>query len=156
MHENRGVSSNDRGKPLEQPAWQLVYVSSATRRIASTDLFEIEQVSQYKNARARITGVLLFHKKTFMQFLEGASPADVHTLQRIIRRDSRHHKLEVIRNSLIPRRQFEGWSMKLIERQDLQPGSGIVERKLKTVADATQLVAANARESLFIMRSMWA
>lgn len=156
MREHQGVSSNDRDRSLEEPAWQLVYVSSATRGIGPTELLEIEQISQYKNARARITGVLLFHKQTFMQFLEGASPADVHTLLRIIRRDSRHHKLEVIRNGLIPRRQFDGWSMKLVERQDLQPGSGIVERKLKAVPDATQVLAANARESLFIMRSMWA
>lgn len=62
------------------------------------------------NAKLGITGILLFHKGSFFQVLEG--PRDVvEGLYQSIRSDQRHSRITKILQESIPQRNFAEWTM---------------------------------------------
>jgi Sensors of blue-light using FAD len=88
----------------------LVYVSTATPLV---DLVEIQQLldrAQQRNARAGLTGVLLYDAGNFMQYVEG--PADALARVYASIRGSRLHTgvIEILREP-IRVREFPEWSM---------------------------------------------
>ena len=88
---------------------QLVYISSI-RRNATVDPSTILAQSRRNNARARITGLLFFDGKRFLQALEGEDAQVDATFERI-QRDERHHALVVLSNRSIEVREFGEWAM---------------------------------------------
>jgi hypothetical protein len=67
----------------------LVYVSVAQENVSKEDLFDILAKSREANAKAGITGMLLYKDGSFMQALEGEETA-VRDLYARISRDPRH------------------------------------------------------------------
>ena len=88
----------------------LVYVSSISRRFVVADLQEILHRSRENNARADITGLLLYRDGQFIQNLEGPEDA-VDRLYRKIRSDPRHHRVRTVLRSPLDVRLFADWSM---------------------------------------------
>ena len=66
--------------------------------------------SQRHNVINDITGAVVFGDGRFVQVLEGPEPAVVATLERI-RRDARHHDLQIVGPDPLSRRIFPDWSM---------------------------------------------
>ncbi len=92
------------------PLFGLVYVSTAT---PLADLAQIEQLldrAQERNARAGLTGVLLYDAGNFMQYVEGPADALARVYSSI--RGSRLHSgvIEILREP-IRTREFPEWSM---------------------------------------------
>ena len=90
--------------------FSLVYVSSAVRRFSRSDLEELLATSRDNNARAGITGMLLYKDGNFMQVLEGEEGA-VRDLYDKIGDDPRHRGEIVLREGFTEERQFPDWSM---------------------------------------------
>ncbi len=88
---------------------QLVYISSLKRH-AVADPAAILAQSRRNNARARVTGLLFFDGKRFLQALEGDDAAVDATFTRI-QQDDRHHALVVLSSREIERREFGEWAM---------------------------------------------
>ena len=88
---------------------QLVYISSIKRN-ATIDPSTILAQSRRNNARARITGLLFFDGKRFLQALEG-DEAQVDATFTRIQQDERHHALVVLSNRAIETREFGEWAM---------------------------------------------
>jgi hypothetical protein len=88
---------------------QLVYISSLKRQ-AVADPVAILSQSRRNNARARVTGLLFFDGKRFLQALEGDDAAVDATFARI-QQDDRHHALVVLSSREIERREFGEWAM---------------------------------------------
>lgn len=88
---------------------QLVYISSIRRQVA-VDPVTILAQSRRNNARARVTGLLFFDGKRFLQALEGEDAAVDATFARI-QQDDRHHALVVLSNRVIEQREFGEWAM---------------------------------------------
>jgi hypothetical protein len=88
---------------------QLVYISSIKRN-ATVDPSTILAQSRRNNARARITGLLFFDGKRFLQALEG-DEAQVDATFTRIQQDERHHALVVLSNRAIEAREFGEWAM---------------------------------------------
>ena len=88
---------------------QIVYISSLKRQ-AEADPAAILAQSRRNNARARVTGLLFFDGKRFLQALEGEDGAVDATFDRI-QQDARHHALVVLSNREIERREFGEWAM---------------------------------------------
>ncbi|MEH3159411.1 MAG: BLUF domain-containing protein [Sphingomonas taxi] len=88
---------------------QLVYISSM-RRDAQADPAAILATSRRNNAAARVTGLLFFDGKRFLQALEGEEAAVDATFARI-QKDERHHALVVLSNREIATREFGEWAM---------------------------------------------
>ncbi len=86
------------------------YLSSASRMLAASELEAILEVSRRNNAAAGVTGMLIHHEGTFIQYLEGPHDAVVAT-ERRIRRDRRHSGVLTLSQGTDGRRLFDGWSM---------------------------------------------
>jgi len=97
---------------------ELIYVSAATREMSPEDLVSLLDQSREKNARLNITGLLVYHKKEFMQLLEG-DKAEIFTLYETICRDDRNHHNHLMWDGPIKQRSFSDWAMAFIAPADL-------------------------------------
>ncbi|UEM24727.1 BLUF domain-containing protein (plasmid) [Skermanella mucosa] len=77
--------------------------------------------SRRNNARAGVTGALLFNSGCFAQVLEGPSPAVTETFERI-QWDERHSEVLVLEYAAVAARLFPNWSMSFVgaDRSDQQ------------------------------------
>ncbi|QQP92881.1 BLUF domain-containing protein (plasmid) [Skermanella sp. TT6] len=69
--------------------------------------------SRSNNARAGVTGALLFNSGCFAQVLEGPSPAVTETFERI-QWDERHSEVLVLEYAPVAARSFPDWSMSFV------------------------------------------
>ena len=93
---------------------QVIYISQATRDLSDQEIRELVAVSAANNRVNQITGALLYLEGSFIQVLEGEADA-IASLLDVLGRDERHHDLRVLSDLEIEARQFEDWSMGLIE-----------------------------------------
>ena len=92
------------------PLIHCVYCSASTRPMSGTDLAELLRRARQNNARAGLTGMLLYAEESFFQVLEG--PADaVYALCSKIELDTRHAKMTKIIQEPIRQRAFDHWTM---------------------------------------------
>ena len=88
----------------------LVYASSAVQPFSGSDLEELLATSRENNAKADITGMLLYKDGNFMQVLEGEEEA-VRALYDKIAVDPRHRGEILLQQGFTEERQFPSWSM---------------------------------------------
>jgi hypothetical protein len=89
---------------------QLIYVSSAIKKLSNDELDAILQSSVRHNQRQEITGMLLYSDGNFMQVIEGEESRINETYERICE-DMRHRNIILVNQETISEREFEGWSM---------------------------------------------
>lgn len=89
---------------------QLVYVSEATRPMTASDLSEINEVARAHNGSHGITGALLYTGGLFLQVLEGGREP-VWALYERIRKDERHHHVDLVHVEFDRKPCFPSWSM---------------------------------------------
>ncbi len=91
---------------------RVVYRSQAVGSVSPLDLQQLTEVSQARNSREAITGIMLYDNSRFFQWLEG--PADgVERVMGSIRNDKRHRDIEILSKDSAAERTFGDWSMKL-------------------------------------------
>ena len=88
----------------------LTYLSHATAPLDQGQLEDLLRVSRERNLENRITGMLLYVDRQFIQTLEGERPRVEATLQRILA-DPRHRGVHVAFEREIEERDFPEWSM---------------------------------------------
>ena len=89
---------------------RIVYVSTATRACADTELEELLNRCRANNAKAGITGMLVYHDQSFLQMIEGPAGA-LNALFSRLRADTRHHKSVLLLRERIRERSFANWAM---------------------------------------------
>ena len=92
------------------PMRQIIYVSTAVGTPAEEDLENLLLVARACNLRDGISGLLLYHDRTFMQVLEGPSSAVAATYCRI-KRNGSHYRIQELVNKDVDQRIFPDWSM---------------------------------------------
>jgi hypothetical protein len=92
---------------------QLVYRSRVARKVRFADVQAIAEAAALKNARAGISGLLLYTPTYFLQVLEGEVEAVESTYDRILG-DPRHDEVNVVKKSEAMVRQFGQWSMRAV------------------------------------------
>ena len=97
-----------------RPLLQLVYASAATKPFTQAALRELLLKARTKNVSLKVTGLLLYHKLSFFQILEGAEQ-DVIPLFELIGRDPRHNRVLLLSKKTVERRNFGAWSMGFID-----------------------------------------
>ncbi|MET0297389.1 MAG: BLUF domain-containing protein [Microbacterium sp.] len=90
--------------------YSLVYVSTAVEPFDDPRLEALLEQSRRANARDGITGILLYRRGRFIQFLEGPE-GPVRDLVARIGRDPRHTGVRVMIDGHPEARQFEEWTM---------------------------------------------
>jgi hypothetical protein len=89
---------------------QLVYISTLRPTERDVNLSSILKVSQSNNLRAKVSGLLFFNGKRFLQALEGTDEAVAATFDRI-RADPRHYALVTLSDRFVEQREFGEWAM---------------------------------------------
>lgn len=90
--------------------YQLLYVSGATRSIDREGILEILSASRRNNAKAGITGMLLYADGAFIQVLEGERSVVRKLIDRI-RTDGRHRNFMELAERDAAARAFPDWQM---------------------------------------------
>ncbi len=104
---------------------QLVYRSVAADPPSSDDLRALLRHARRRNRQEGLTGLLVYDRGCFVQWLEGP-PKSIERVWQSIRRDARHHDVERLETPWRPARLFSRWSMRLgtgttgVERDALQ------------------------------------
>ena len=93
----------------------LVYRSRATTAQSDVDLFYLLAQARQANQRTGLSGMLLYDRGWFFQWIEGPTDALGATWNRI-RRDPRHRDLVVITDQTVPVRLFADWHMRFAHR----------------------------------------
>ena len=88
----------------------LVYRSVAIDNFELPSIYKMLSDARLFNSRHNITGCLLFHDNKFLQLLEGEEK-EVERLFQRIRKDPRHHSMEIICEERSSIRLFDEWSM---------------------------------------------
>lgn len=130
--------------------YQLVYVSTATTALGLKDLQAIERVAIKNNIKENLTGVLTYCDCKFMQFLEG-SESHLDYIFSKIKKDSRHHSIDVLRYELIPERQFSNWNMKYADINNIHETHGEVCNKIYDVESKSTKVLDKAEETIKLL-----
>jgi hypothetical protein len=91
----------------------LTYTSLARLDLTAEDLEAIHRTAREVNALEGITGLLIFNGTHFLQIVEGAPEAIDDLIERL-RRDTRHHHVEIRDTRDADERSFPDWSMELV------------------------------------------
>jgi len=90
----------------------LAYRSRAVSRPTDAEVQKLLRDSQTRNKAEGLTGVLVYERGAYFQWLEGPTEA----LGRVwssIARDPRHHQITVLRDEPLIHRVFEGWDLRI-------------------------------------------
>jgi Sensors of blue-light using FAD len=88
----------------------IVYVSSAVGRLADADLEAVLAKSRRRNQDQHVTGALLYHEGSFIQYFEGP-PNGVADVYGHIRRSPLHCNIIELERTPVRERQFPAWLM---------------------------------------------
>jgi hypothetical protein len=128
---------------------KLVYRSRAIHPLSSLDLYKIALAAQSRNRAEAVTGLMLYDKDTFFQWLEGPA-AGIERLMRSIHNDPRHTDIEILESQPAETRVFADWSMRLAatgeaaaswRRDVLEPPTNLIESLRQNPRAAPVLLA---------------
>lgn len=92
---------------------EFIYISDATKEYTWAELDTLRKEAATRNKLEKITGMLLFDGRHFMQVLEGEE-LKVQALFNKIKKDARHCNVEPLIQNPINKRNFNSWAMGLI------------------------------------------
>ena len=92
--------------------YYCIYVSSASNPLADRDLMNIKEKTKTSCEKAGVTGLLVFHRNTFIHYYEGKKTS-VSKLIAAISKDKQHKNVKVVSEGKIDERQFQTSSMEL-------------------------------------------
>jgi len=90
--------------------FHLIYVSTAVSPRTLEDNALVLAQARRRNKRDDITGMLLYKNGYYMQVLEG-DEEKVMDVFAVIKKDIRHHSVDVLRTEYIQHRDFPDWTM---------------------------------------------
>lgn len=93
--------------------FEIIYVSQATRDLPPAELAQLLDKARAHNASQGITGMMVYHRREFMQLLEGEQDA-VLRLYDHIAADPRHRQVRKLWDGPIRARGFSDWGMAFV------------------------------------------
>lgn len=102
---------------IAAPVYHLVYVSTASKTMRTSQLDDLLAVARQPNALVGITGLLVYGGGNFMQLLEG-SRSEVEKIYRRIEADPRHFDVTTILSVDSPERWCADWAMAYTRQDD--------------------------------------
>jgi len=90
--------------------YELIYASVTPEPLNEVDISELLTAAQKTNSKLKITGLLCYDGRRFLQLIEG--PEDhVKMLYQSICKDTRHQNIDLLHENAINSRSFENWEM---------------------------------------------
>lgn len=98
--------------------YELLYTSVASTALTPEQQVALLEQAHSTNQKIGITGLLVYHRREFMQILEGEE-AVVKALYAKICQDDRHTSVNTFWEGTIAERSFSGWSMGFVNIADI-------------------------------------
>lgn len=92
------------------PLHELVYVSDANHDFTPAELAALLERARARNGELGVSGMLVYHRRQFIQLLEGEHDR-VMALYERIRSDPRHAAARIVWQGEVDALSFAGWSM---------------------------------------------
>ena len=92
--------------------YYCIYTSSASNPLPDSELMNIKVKSRTECEKSGVTGLLVFHRNTFIHYYEGEKE-NVKKILTSIGKDKRHKDVKVISEGKLKDRQFANSSMEL-------------------------------------------
>ena len=93
----------------------VIYRSRAVVPLADLDLFYLLRHARRRNESLGLSGLIVYDRGIFFQWLEGDNVA-LGKVWNSIRRDTRHADIAVLADQPIPVRLFDDWHMRFAHR----------------------------------------
>ncbi|HET8807000.1 MAG TPA: BLUF domain-containing protein [Methylophaga sp.] len=126
---------------------RLLYTSQARIDLTQAEVEAILQQSRDNNLKAKVTGILCYSRRDFIQVLEGPEKATLKLYTKILE-DSRHQQCKLISIDLTEKRIFERWSMGYITVPDSKMQQLRLEMPAKINHDNTDKFVLHLRSFL--------
>ena len=97
---------------------EIIYVSLAPSDMQEDELTAILDLARQKNQANNITGMLLYHRREFVQMLEGERD-QIEALYTKIAGDPRHQQVYKLWDGPIEQRSFPEWTMAFVTAHGL-------------------------------------
>lgn len=88
----------------------IVYISSMKREYSPDELYEIAEKFQIYNNANGITGLMIYHNRNIMQYIEGEDNVIKNIYKKIIN-DTRHHNIIKLIEETSLKRRVEDWNI---------------------------------------------
>ncbi|MCU0925538.1 MAG: BLUF domain-containing protein [Hydrogenophaga sp.] len=98
--------------------YEIIYTSLAARDLTPQELAHLLDKARVHNAAQGITGMMVYHRREFMQLLEGEQETVQALYDRIVS-DPRHQQLRKIWDGPIRERGFADWGMAFVAPEAL-------------------------------------
>jgi hypothetical protein len=134
QESNRAPDQGWPHRPTGGALSTVIYRSRAVRDMLPPALHDLTVSSQRRNSRDAITGLMLYDKGQFFQWLEGP-PDKVDRLMGSIHQDSRHTGIEILNSQKVATRRFGEWSMKLAAN-----APGVEDWQLDVIAPPPEII----------------
>ncbi|MCB2154269.1 BLUF domain-containing protein [bacterium] len=95
---------------------RLIYTSKLDSNTTVGDLNAILDASRKNNPKLRITGVLFYTTKYYLQWLEGPRK-EVNKLYNMVAEDKRHSDVTILDYADVQKREFGSWAMAFVSSQ---------------------------------------
>lgn len=92
----------------------VVYISKAMPDFKLSEIISMLENAKQFNKKEDITGCILYHKKTFIQIIEGEAEK-IDALYYRIKKDQRHERVTTLYDGPLEKRLFGQWSMVFYE-----------------------------------------
>ena len=99
---------------------QLAYVSTQTHSMNTRDLLALLEEARVANSSRGITGLLLHKEQSFFQVLEGPENQVLPAFE-AIKKDPRHHQIEILVRSEVEHREYADWRMGFVDLDGIDP-----------------------------------
>ena len=100
---------------------QTIYASEGCSDFHEYDIPDLLTQIRPANAKARVTGILLYVGQSFLQLLEGPAASVDAIFARIVS-DSRHTKVSRLTREPVSERQFPDWTMDFVAIHPVDAG----------------------------------
>ena len=115
---------------------QLIYTSERSPECDRSGIDNILSASQHNNEKKGITGILVYSKNRFFQYLEG-DIAHVEDVYKNIIEDTRHQNINLRQLQPVSQRLFPNWEMKYV---DLENHSNLKDSEKNTYENDVALI----------------
>ncbi|MEX0779524.1 MAG: BLUF domain-containing protein [Balneolales bacterium] len=137
--------------PQDKPSMiRLTYISHKKDFVTDGDVKKLISDAAASNKKKDITGLLIISGKIFYQILEGEEKQVLDLFNKKLSHDKRYANIVLIKQGLISKREYSGWSMREVNLNDAITPSPIKnmleELSTKVMEDAINKNALTARE----------
>jgi hypothetical protein len=122
---------------------QIIYESRATEQFDQGQLLGLVEHAQNRNRKDGVTGLLIYHDRTFLQILEGPEDAVLACYDRI-ERDPRHSDIWPLAKFELQNRAFSRWTMGLADTSSVPANMEDCTRNLEDIKKRVQEIRETA------------